>query len=181
MQTARIACAGAWALACAFYVGGAWGQAYPTRAIRFVVPTAPGGGPDVIARFLTPKLTEILGQQVVVDNRAGANALIGADVVAKSPADGYTVLVHSAAHVSNPHLYSKISYDTLKDFIGISPLGRQVGMLVVHPSLPVNDRHCRLGNSACQLEAIASGGGDFRRPHPAVPANTCDCRNRKRL
>ena len=136
MQTARIACAGAWALACAFYVGGAWGQAYPTRAIRFVVPTAPGGGPDVIARFLTPKLTEILGQQVVVDNRAGANALIGADVVAKAPADGYTWLFGTGQNTVNPSILKTMPHDIIKDFAPVSLVFQAPYFLLVHPAVP---------------------------------------------
>ena len=136
MQTARIACAGAWALACAFYVGGAWGQAYPTRAIRFVVPTATGGGPDVIARFLTPKLTEILGQQVVVDNRAGANALIGADVVAKAPADGYTWLFGTGQNTVNPSILKAMPHDIIKDFAPVSLVFQAPYFLLVHPAVP---------------------------------------------
>ena len=136
MQTVRIACAGAWALACAFYVGGAWGQAYPTRAIRFVVPTAPGGGPDVIARFLTPKLTEILGQQVVVDNRAGANALIGADVVAKAPADGYTWLFGTGQNTVNPSILKAMPHDIIKDFAPVSLVFQAPYFLLVHPAVP---------------------------------------------
>ena len=136
MQTARIACAGAWALACAFYVGGAWGQAYPTRAIRFVVPTAPGGGPDVIARFLTPKLTELLGQQVVVDNRAGANALIGADVVAKAPADGYTWLFGTGQNTVNPSILKAMPHDIIKDFAPVSLVFQAPYFLLVHPAVP---------------------------------------------
>lgn len=136
MQTARIACAGAWALACAFYVGGAWGQAYPTRAIRFVVPTAPGGGPDVIARFLTPKLTEILGQQVVVDNRAGANALIGADVVAKAPADGYTWLFGTGQNTVNPSILKAMPHDIIKDFAPVSLVFQAPYFMLVHPAVP---------------------------------------------
>ena len=77
------------ALACAFQTASGWAQSYPNRPIRIVVPTAPGGGPDVVARFIAPKLTEMLGQQIVIENRAGANAMIGADAVAKSPPDGY--------------------------------------------------------------------------------------------
>ena len=128
MQKARIACA--------FYVGGAWGQAYPTRAIRFVVPTAPGGGPDVIARFLTPKLTEILGQQVVVDNRAGANALIGADVVAKAPADGYTWLFGTGQNTVNPSILKAMPHDIIKDFAPVSLVFQAPYCLLVHPAVP---------------------------------------------
>jgi tripartite-type tricarboxylate transporter receptor subunit TctC len=83
------------------------------------------------------KVSEQMGQQFIIDNRGGAAGTIGADVVAKSPADGYTVMVQSATHLANPHLYKKLPYDTLGDFIGITTMARQVGVLVVHPSLPV--------------------------------------------
>ncbi|MCE9642244.1 MAG: tripartite tricarboxylate transporter substrate binding protein [Betaproteobacteria bacterium] len=132
----RIVRAVAWAVACALYVAGAWGQAYPTRAIRFVVPTAPGGGPDVIARFLTPKLTEILGQQVVVDNRAGANALIGADVVAKAPADGYTWLFGTGQNTVNPSILKSMPHDIIKDFAPVSLVFQAPYFLLVHPAVP---------------------------------------------
>jgi|LNFM01.1.fsa_nt_gb tripartite-type tricarboxylate transporter receptor subunit TctC len=112
-------------------------QGYPAKPVRVIVAWPPGGANDIAGRIVAQKLTENTGQQFIIDNRGGASGIVGSDVVAKSPADGYTILVHSATHVSNPHLYSKVPYDTLKDFVGISPLGRQVGMLVVHPSLPV--------------------------------------------
>lgn len=112
-------------------------QNYPAKPVRVVVAWPPGGANDIAGRIVAQKLTENTGQQFIIDNRGGASGIVGSDVVAKSPADGYTILVHSATHISNPHLYAKVPYDTLKDFVGISPLGRQVGMLVVHPSLPV--------------------------------------------
>ncbi len=112
-------------------------QNYPAKPVRVIVAWPPGGANDIAGRIVAQKLTENTGQQFVIDNRGGASGIVGSDVVAKSPADGYTILVHSATHISNPHLYAKVPYDTLKDFVGISPLGRQVGMLVVHPSLPV--------------------------------------------
>jgi tripartite-type tricarboxylate transporter receptor subunit TctC len=112
-------------------------QNFPAKPVRVIVAWPPGGANDIAGRIVAQKLTENTGQQFIIDNRAGASGILGSDVVAKSPADGYTILVHSATHMSNPHLYSKVPYDTLKDFVGVSPLGRQVGMLVVHPSLPV--------------------------------------------
>jgi tripartite-type tricarboxylate transporter receptor subunit TctC len=112
-------------------------QAYPARPVRVIVVFPPGGSNDVVARIVFQKMSEMAGQQFVVDNRGGAAGTIGADVVAKSPADGYTVMVQSATHVANPHLYKKLPYDTLGDFIGVTTLARQVGMLVVHPSMPV--------------------------------------------
>jgi tripartite-type tricarboxylate transporter receptor subunit TctC len=81
-------------------------------------------------------LSEQLGQQFIVENRAGAGGTIGSAVVANSPPDGYTIMVQSATHVANPHLYKNLPYDTLRDFVGVTTLARQVGMLVVHPSMP---------------------------------------------
>ena len=111
-------------------------QNYPAKAVRVVVPWPPGGANDIVGRIVAQRLSEQFGQQFVIDNRGGANGTIGAELVAKAPADGYTLMVHSAAHVTSPHLYKKLPYDTLKDFIGVTPLAVQVGMLVVHPSLP---------------------------------------------
>ena len=121
---------------CCVLAGLASAQQYPVKPVRILVPWPPGGANDVVGRVVAQRLTEQLGQQVIVENRGGASGTIGADVVAKGPADGYTVMVHSATQVANPHLYRKLPYDTLKDFIGVTPLAVQVGMLVVHPSLP---------------------------------------------
>jgi len=112
-------------------------QSYPTKAVRVIVVFPPGGSNDVVARIVFQKMTDQLSQQFVIDNRGGAAGTIGADVVAKSPPDGYTLMVQSATHIANAHLYKSLPYDTLGDFIGITTLARQVGMLVVHPSLPV--------------------------------------------
>ena len=115
----------------------AFAQAYPARPVRVIIVFPPGGSNDVTARIVFQKMSEMLGQQFVLENRGGAAGTIGAAVVAQSPADGYTLMVQSATHVANPHLYKSLPYDTLGDFIGITTLARQVGMLVVHPSLPV--------------------------------------------
>ena len=112
-------------------------QAYPTKPVRVIVVFPPGGSNDVTARIVFTKMNEIAGQQFLVDNRGGAAGTIGAAVVATSPADGYTLMVQSTTHIANAHLYKKLPYDTLGDFIGITTLARQVGMLVVHPALPV--------------------------------------------
>jgi len=111
-------------------------QAYPDKPVRVIVVFPPGGSNDVTARIVFQKMSEIMGQQFVIENRGGAAGTIGSEVVAGSAADGYTIMVQSATHVANPHLYKKLPYDALKDFVGVTPLARQVGMLVVHPSLP---------------------------------------------
>lgn len=99
-------------------------QTYPAKPVRVIIAWPPGGANDIAGRIIAQKLTENTGQQFIIDNRGGASGIVGSDVVAKSPADGYTLLVHSTTHVSNPHLYSKVPYDTMKDFVGVSPLGR---------------------------------------------------------
>jgi tripartite-type tricarboxylate transporter receptor subunit TctC len=114
-------------------------QAYPSKPVRVVIVFPPGGSNDVVGRIVFQKMNEIMGQQFVIDNRGGAAGQIGSEIVAKSPPDGYTVMVQSTTHVANAHLYKKLNYDVLKDFIGVTTLARQVGMLVVHPSLPVKN------------------------------------------
>src|SRR5438477_1244385 len=84
---------------------------YPTKPLRWIIPFPPGGGSDALARILSPKLSEVLGQQIVIDNRPGAGANIGAEVAAKSPADGYTVLMGNVAHAINVSLYARPGYD----------------------------------------------------------------------
>jgi tripartite-type tricarboxylate transporter receptor subunit TctC len=142
----------------------AFSQAYPVKTVRVIVPWPPGGANDVVARIVAQRMTEQLGQQVIVENRGGASGTIGSDLVAKGPADGYTVMVHSATHVANPHLYKKLPYDTLRDFIGVTPLAVQVGMLVVHPSLPVKSvkEFVALGKARPgQIVYGSSGNGSF--------------------
>ena len=112
-------------------------QAFPAKPVRIVVVWPPGGSNDVVARVMAQRLSETVGQQFIVENRPGATGTIGSEIVAKSPPDGYTVMVNSATHVANAHVYKKLPYDTMKDFTGVAPLAVQVGMLVVHPSLPV--------------------------------------------
>jgi tripartite-type tricarboxylate transporter receptor subunit TctC len=126
------------ALLGALPAGGAWAQAgYPVKPVRLVVPSSPGGGTDITARMLAPKLTELLGQQVVVENRAGAGTMIGIEVVAKSPADGYTLLMGLSTLAINPAMYKKVPYDAVRDFAPISQIISAPNMLVVHPSIPV--------------------------------------------
>jgi tripartite-type tricarboxylate transporter receptor subunit TctC len=115
-------------------------QQYPSRAIRWVVGFPPGGGTDIISRMLGQRLTEAWGQQVIIDNRPGASAMIGANVVAKSPPDGYTVLM---AHVNSqaiaPLLQKKPLYDPMKDFAYVAYVGFAPNVLVVHPSTPARN------------------------------------------
>ena len=122
-----------------FGAGFAGAQNYPAKAVRVLVPWPPGGSNDIVARVLSQRLAEQTGQQFVIDNRGGAAGTIGSELFARTPPDGYTIMVTSATHVANAHLYKKLPYDVLKDFIGVTPLAIQVGMLVVHPSLPVKN------------------------------------------
>lgn len=110
---------------------------YPNKSVRLIVPYPPGGGTDTMARTLGQKLSETLGQQVVVDNRPGGGANIGAELAAKSPPDGYTLLMNTIAHASAVSLYSKLGYDFLKDFAPVTLLATTPHILVTHPSLPV--------------------------------------------
>jgi len=109
-------------------------QGYPNKPVHVIVPFTAGSATDILARTIGQKLSESWGQPVVVDNRPGAGGTIGAGVVAKSPADGYTLLVHSAAHAYNPSIYPALPYDTVKDFVEVVPLAGQPNVLVVSPS-----------------------------------------------
>lgn len=110
---------------------------YPSRPVRLVVPFSPGGGSDNIARLIAPRLTEILGQQVVVDNRPGGNTNIGAGLVAGAPGDGHTLLLANANHTINPALFRKLPFDPMRDFVAVATLANVANVLVVHASLPV--------------------------------------------
>ena len=119
-------------------VGVAWSQPYPAKPVRVIVPFPPAGANDIVSRIVFPKVSEQMGQQFIIDNRSGAGGTLGTAIVAQSKPDGYTLLVQTAAsHVSNPHLYSKLPYDALRDFAAVTPLARVVTVLTVHPSLPV--------------------------------------------
>lgn len=111
-------------------------QNYPTRAVRLVVPSSPGGGTDISARILAPQLTQFLGQQVVVENRPGAGTMIGGEAVARAAPDGYTLLMGISTLAINPAMYKKVPYDALKDLAPISQAVSLSNVLVVHPSLP---------------------------------------------
>jgi tripartite-type tricarboxylate transporter receptor subunit TctC len=113
-------------------------QAWPAKPLRIIVNFPPGGAADVIARAVAPGLGEAIGQQVVIENRPGAGGNIGADAVAKSPADGYTLLMSSGGTVSiNPHIYAKMSYDPVKDLQPVAAAARVLVFLVVRPELPM--------------------------------------------
>jgi tripartite-type tricarboxylate transporter receptor subunit TctC len=110
---------------------------YPTRSIRFILPFPPGGGTDTMGRAIGNRLGEALGQQIVIDNRGGGGANIGAELAAKSPPDGYTVFQASMTHAVNVTLYRNLAYDLVRDFTAVSLIATSPSMVVVHPSLPV--------------------------------------------
>jgi tripartite-type tricarboxylate transporter receptor subunit TctC len=111
---------------------------YPSKAIRLIVPSSPGGGADVLARSLGPRLAEIFGKPVVIENRSGAGGIIGYQMAAQAPADGYTLLIVAGGYTLNPSLYAKLPYDTMKDFERVSQIACAPNLLVINPSIPVN-------------------------------------------
>lgn len=113
-------------------------EAYPQRAIRLIVPFPPGGAGDILARMLSPKLIEALGQQIVVDNRGGGNQVIATQLTARAPADGYTVMLASTTHGINPGLHKNLPYDSVKDFTPITQIAESPIIFVAHPSLGVS-------------------------------------------
>ncbi|MFH0934005.1 MAG: tripartite tricarboxylate transporter substrate binding protein [Pseudomonadota bacterium] len=123
-------------LICQFAVDG-WAQRYPAKVVRLLVPFAAGSGADTMGRIVAAGLTEVFGQQVIVENRAGAAGNIGAEVAAKAPADGYMLFQASLTHAVNVSLYRKLPYDLVRDFAPVTQLASSPHVVVVHPSLPV--------------------------------------------
>ena len=141
----------------------AFAQAYPSKIVHVVVPW-PGGSNDAVGRIVFQKVAESIGQPVVIENRAGASSTIGSAYVARSAPDGYTVMVTSASLIANAHLYTKLPYDTMRDFIGVTPLSGQVGILGVHPSLPAKSVRDLIALAKARPDQIlygSSGGGSF--------------------
>ena len=137
-------------------------QLYPAKTIRLVVPYTPGAGTDTIARILAQKTGESLGQQIVIDNRPGAGGTIGTEIVAKAPADGYTLLFAPTSHAINPGIYPKLGYDTLKDFAPISVVASLPVVLAVEPSVPaisVRELVALAKSKPGQLTMASSGNG----------------------
>lgn len=142
-------------------------QAWPTRSVRIIDGFAPGGSTDIMGRLIAPKLSESLGQQFILDNRPGASGIVGTEIVAKSPPDGYTVLIVPLTFTSNPSLF-KLPYDPVKDFVPVTLVASAPLMLVVHPSVRAN--------SVAELIALAKAspgklnfgsGGIASTPHLA--------------
>ena len=120
--------------------GAAFAQTYPTKPVRMIVPFPAGGATDIVGRLIAQKLTEAWGPQVIVDNRGGAGGTIGSDIAAKSPPDGYTILVGtSSTHAIAPSLYSKLAYDPVRDFAPVTLIANATILLAVHPSVPAKN------------------------------------------
>jgi tripartite-type tricarboxylate transporter receptor subunit TctC len=150
-------------LLCAALAGAVHAQSYPSRTVRLVVPYPPGGGADTLARPLVQKLTESLGQQIIVDNRGGAGGNVGMELVAKAPPDGYTLAFALTAQLAvNPSLFKKLPYDPVRDYEPISLLASGPYLLVVHPSLPVKsvkDLIALAKSRRGQIQYASSGNG----------------------
>lgn len=130
-----------WSMLAAAGIACTWGgpaqcATYPDKPIRLIVPFGPGGPADALSRLIGKKLTESMGQSVVIDNRSGASTIIGTEIAARAPADGYTLLMISTTHTVNPSLYKKLPYDPVKDFTPVTMVAATPFMLVVHPSVP---------------------------------------------
>jgi tripartite-type tricarboxylate transporter receptor subunit TctC len=126
------------AVCAACIAGGAgWAQPYPAKPVRIIAPFPPGGSVDVMARLISPRTSELMGQQIVIDNRSGASGSIGSELAARAAPDGYTLLLNTLPFVTNQYLYRKVPYDAVKDFTPVSLLGAAPALLVVHPSVPV--------------------------------------------
>ena len=134
---------------------------YPSKPIRLIVPQAPGGSNDIFARYIGSQVAERLGTQIVVDNRAGAEGMIGSELVARAAPDGYTMLMASTAFTMNPAVIKKLPYDQIKDFTFVATLGRGPVLIAVGPSLPVNSvkELVALGKSKPNHITMASAGG----------------------
>jgi tripartite-type tricarboxylate transporter receptor subunit TctC len=167
MRISRRAASLALATACAGLGSGlAPAQTYPSKAIRLVVPSSPGGGTDIVGRVLAQKLSESMGQQVVVENRAGAGTMIGNELVAKSAPDGYTLLMGISTLAIIPAMYSVVRYDALRDFAPISQVVTVPNVLLVHPSVPVRSvRELISLAKSRRAELVAGSAGTGTSPH----------------
>lgn len=142
--------------------------AYPEKPIRLIVAAAPGGSADVMARTIQPYLADLLGQSIVIDNRAGASGIIGIDLVAKAPPDGYTLLVNTSTHTTLPALKANLPFDLVKDFTPVSLVVSQANFLVVHPSVPAQSVKELVAFAKARSSPITfASGGVGTSPHLA--------------
>lgn len=154
----------------AAYCATAAAQGFPSKPLRIVVPFPAGGPTDIVARLIAVKLTEVMGQQAVVENRAGANGLIGVDSVAKSAPDGYTMAMTTASPVAiSPAVYPKMPFNTLRDFAAVTLATTTPELLVVHPSVPAKSMKQLVALAKArpgQLNIASTGSGSL--PHLAM-------------
>lgn len=142
---------------------------YPVKPVRWVVPFAPGGSGDVLARLLSPKLSELMGQQVIVENRAGAAGNIGTVLVARSAPDGYTLLSHTLPFVANPAMHSKAPYDVMREFDPVMLIANQGSMIALHPAVPAKNLREFIALAKSKPGALNYGtAGPGSNPHIAV-------------
>jgi len=142
-----------------FVAGTAFSQQYPVKPVRIVVPFAPGGPNDILARVMAQKLTESWSQPVIVENRAGGGTVIGTDVVAKSPPDGYNLLMVSSSHATNPTLVKKLPFDTLRDLAPVILVANSANVLLAHPSLPARSVKELIALARARPDQVAYGSG----------------------
>ena len=139
-------------------------QAYPSRPVRLIVPYAAGGPVDSMARLLVPRLVEVWGQQIVIDNRAGANSIVGSELAARAAPDGYTLALISASFTVNVSLYPKLPFDAVRDFTPITLVASGPGMLVTHPSLPVRNLRELVALAKAKPGALSYGSAGSGAP-----------------
>ncbi len=184
MKTHRFLCSNVSAAACrlllvgvtalAVCTSGAFAQDYPSRPIKVIVPFSPGGAVDGPMRLIAQELSKRLSQPVVVENKPGAGATIGSDLVAKSPPDGYTLLLASQTNAISATLYSKLPFDAIDDFAPVSLIGREPGVVVVNPSLPVktlSELIAYVKERPGQLDYASSGNGSGQHLFAALLAS----------
>ena len=148
---------------------GAIAQDYPQRTIRFIVPFPPGGATDALARVLGERMAEAWKQQVVIDNRGGAGGNIAAEIAARAPGDGYTIIIVGLSHAANPSLYSKLAYDPVKDFVPVTQVVAIDTFLVVHPSVPARTVKELIALARAQPGTLNyASGGNGSSPHMAM-------------
>jgi len=157
------------ALALALAATSVAAQTYPAKTVRIVVPTSPGGGNDFVARHAAQKLSERLGQQFIVENRAGAGGAIGTAFVAKAPPDGYTLLLGFVGQLAMLPNVEKVGYDPLKDFVGVSVLASSYHFLAVHPSLPVRTTQQLIALARKRPGQLNYASGNIWTPVHLVP------------
>lgn len=146
-------------LATAVFASAAAAQSYPVKPVRIVVPFAPGGPNDILGRVIAQKLAESWGQPVIVENRAGGGTVIGTEVVAKSPPDGYNLLMVSSSHTTNPTLVRKLPFDTLRDLAPVILVANSANVLLAHPSLPARSVKELVALARARPDQVAFGSG----------------------